>query len=226
MTINKRTTLDVADVFRACGDDFVKQQELCPVQQKAWDDILICRTTEAGGHLNRCNNCGHEMQAYNSCRNRHCPKCRFIKQAQWVDKLKGRLIPGRYFHIVFTIPAHLNALFYINQSRCYHLLFQSAWSSLQQAGKNSRFLGAEIGAVAVLHTWGQTLSYHPHLHFVVPAGGLSADGMEWIRSPGRFFYSCKSTLCNVQGNPGTGIGSTNQQGTIETTGPVFRLGCT
>ncbi|MGV8091057.1 MAG: IS91 family transposase [Mangrovibacterium sp.] len=192
MAINQRRELDLAAVFRACGHDFAKQHELCPVQQKAWNDILICRTLQAGGHINRCNRCGHERQAYNSCRNRHCPKCQFIKQEQWVDKLRGRLIPGRYFHVVFTVPALLNPLFCINQRICYHLLFQSAWEALQKAGRNPQFLGAEPGAVAVLHTWGQTLSYHPHLHMLVPAGGLSEDGTEWIRSPKRFFVPVKA----------------------------------
>jgi len=112
-----------------------------------------------------------QNSSYNSCRNRHCPKCQFIKQQQWVDKVKGRLVPGRYFHIVFTVPQELNPLFYINQEKCYHILFQAARDALLKAGSNKRFLGADVGAVAILHTWGQTLSYHPIFICLCQPGG-------------------------------------------------------
>lgn len=190
--VNGRHTVEVADVFRQAQHQLLSQHPLCPVQQKAFHDILRCRTMQAGGHINRCDNCGYETQAYNSCRNRHCPKCQVIKQEQWVDRLQGRLIPGRYFHVVFTIPQILNPLFYINQQQCYHLLFQAAWEALHKAGRNPNFLGADIGAVAVLHTWGQTLSYHPHIHLMVPAGGLSEDDTEWIPAPSKFFVPAKA----------------------------------
>jgi hypothetical protein len=116
-----------------------------------------------------------------------------------VDKLKGRLIPGRYFHIVFSVPHLLNPLFYINQSLCYKLLFDAASQALQNAGRNPQFLGAETGAVAVLHTWGQTLSYHPHIHMLVPAGGLSEDGMEWSEAPKKFFVPVKALSAMFRG---------------------------
>ena len=147
---------------------------------------------QTGGHINSCNNCGFTRQAYNSCHNRHCPKCQFLKQEQWTDKLKGRLLPGRYFHIVFSLPHLLNPLFYINQQLCYKLLFAASAEALQNAARNPRFLDAQTGAVAVLHTWGQTLSYHPHIHMLVPAGGLSEDGMEWVKAPKKFFVPVKA----------------------------------
>jgi hypothetical protein len=122
-----------------------------------------------------------------------------LKQEQWVDKFKGRLIPGRYFHIVFSVSHLLNPLFYINQSLCYKLLFDAASQALQNAGRNPQFLGAETGAVAVLHTWGQTLSYHPHIHMLVPADGLSEDGLEWIAAPKKFFVPVKALSAMFRG---------------------------
>lgn len=190
--INKRKKTEVAGVFNACIEQIEEQQNLCRTQLRALSDITTCRTANMGGHINACNHCGFKQQAYNSCHNRHCPKCQFLKQEQWVDKLKGRLIPGKYFHIVFSIPHLLNQLFYINQAICYKLLFDAASEALRNAGRNPNFLGAETGAVAVLHTWGQTLSYHPHIHMLVPAGGLSEDGIEWIASHKKFFVPVKA----------------------------------
>ncbi len=133
--LNKRETAEVAAVFHACSEDFLPGSHLCHQQQKAFNDIACCRTSQLGGHINTCNHCGYKRQAYNSCHNRHCPKCQFLKQEQWVDKLKGRLIPGRYFHIVFSVPHLLNPLFYINQKLCYKLLFNAASQALQNAKK-------------------------------------------------------------------------------------------
>jgi len=191
-SINKREKTEVAGVFNVCMEQIVGQQNLCHTQLQALGDIATCRTANMGGHINTCNHCGFKQQAYNSCHNRNCPKCQFLKQEQWVDKLKGRLIPGRYFHIVFSIPHLLNQLFYINQAICYKLLFDAASGALRNAGRNHNFLGAETGAVAVLHTWGQTLSYHPHIHMLVPAGGLSEDGIEWIAAHKKFFVPVKA----------------------------------
>jgi len=185
---NAKQNLEVAEVLK----NGIGQQKLCSDQLKAFLDITSCRSSVLGGHINVCNSCGFKKQAYNSCHNRHCPKCQFLKQEQWVDKLKGRLIPGRYFHIVFSVPHLLNQLFYINQTKCYKLLFDAASEALKNAGRNPNFIGAETGAVAVLHTWGQTLSYHPHIHMLVPAGGLSEDGMEWISTPKKFFVPVKA----------------------------------
>lgn len=196
--MNKRSDIEVADVFRDCQQQLA-QANLCSVQRKAVFDILRCRTMAAGGHLDQCSSCGYQRPAYNSCRNRHCPKCQYIKQVQWVDKLTGRLMPCRYFHIVFTIPEQLNPLFMYNQSPCYDLLFRAAWSALQKAGNNPRFLGAQVGTVAVLHTWGQTLSYHPHIHMIVPAGGLSEDNIEWMHSPKKFFVPVKALSSMFRG---------------------------
>ena len=196
---NNQEKAEVATIFNTCHERFMNTNRLCHEQQKAFYSIASCRTSQLGGHINRCNQCSHQQQAYNSCHNRHCPKCQFLKQEQWVDKLKGRLIPGRYFHIVFSVPHLLNPLFYINQRLCYKLLFDAASQALSNAGKNPQFLGAETGAVAVLHTWGQTLSYHPHIHMLVPAGGLTDDGMEWVTSPKKFFVPVKALSAMFRG---------------------------
>lgn len=198
-TANKKQQVELADVARLCPDILSNSSGLCGCQRKALHAILRCRTVDAGGHLSRCTNCGHKEQSYNSCRNRHCPKCQFIKQQQWVDKLASRLMPGRYFHIVFTLPQELKPLFYINQSRCYTMLFHAASEALQNAGRNPAFLGGDVGALCVLHTWGQTLNYHPHIHMLVPAGGLSDDGMEWIESGKKFFLPIKALSSMYRG---------------------------
>ena len=146
------------------------------------------------GHLSQCDRCGYREQSYNSCRNRHCNKCQFIRQSLWADKFKGKLLPGKYFHLVFTVPDSLNKLFYINQQTYYSLLFKVAWSALRDLCSNPRFLGAQAGAVAVLHTWSSTMTYHPHVHMLVPAGGLSEDAMEWIKAKDGFLVPVKVFL--------------------------------
>ena len=188
---NKRHPHELAQILREYGQQYGMQYNLCAHQQKTMNAIIDCRTNALGGHTARCNSCGFEMQAYNSCRNKHCPKCQFIKQEQWIDKLKGRLLPVRHFHLVFTVPDTLHNIFYINQRYCYNALFSAAWQSVQKTAKNHSFLGAQAGAVALLHTWSQTLMYHPHIHMIVPAGGLSEDHMEWIKSGTKFFVPIK-----------------------------------
>lgn len=188
---NKRTSVDLADIFAKRAELFLASNRYSLVHKNAFNDILKCRTAELGGHLQACDRCNHTRQAYNSCRNRHCPKCQFVKKAKWVDKLSGNLPPVKYFHLVFTIPECLNTLFYINQKQAYHLLFQAAGKALTQCAQNTNYLGANPGAVAILHTWGQTLVYHPHIHMIVPAGGLSEDQTEWIPSNKKFFLPVK-----------------------------------
>ena len=189
---NKRHPLDIAAIFREYGGQFLDNHKLCPDQMKAYHAICACRTKAMGGHLRACNECGEQKIAYNSCRNRHCNKCQYTKQLVWVDKLHSSLPVCRYFHIVFTIPPALHKTSYINQRECYKLLFKATALALQKVGKNPKFLGAQTGAVSVLHTWGQALTYHPHIHMIVPAGGLSDDGMEWIEAGKKFFVPVKA----------------------------------
>jgi hypothetical protein len=188
---NERQTIELSGIFRVCAEGFLQKHRLCPEQMKAFKAIMECRTFALGGHIKQCDSCGHIEQSYNSCRNRHCPKCQFIKKEKWVDKLAGNLPPTRCFHIVFTIPEGLNKLFYLNQAKAYNLLFKAAGNTVVKVAANPKFLGAQAGAVGILHTWGQTLTYHPHIHMVVPAGGLSPDGCEWVHSGKRFFLPVK-----------------------------------
>lgn len=187
MLTNKRYPIDLSGIFRAYGGDFLKNHTLCLDQQKAFRAISQCRTASLGGHVDQCNRCKHTRIAYNSCRNRHCNKCQYVKQIQWVDQLESRLPICGYYHAVFTIPASLHGLFYLNQRLCYHILFKASSEALMQVARSPQHLGAETGAVAVLHTWGQALTYHPHVHMLIPAGGLSSDGAEWIGSGRKFF---------------------------------------
>jgi len=188
----KKNVLELSDIFRQFADLYPSQYNLCVDQQKAYYAIMNCRTANLGMHLWMCDSCGHKTIHYNSCRNRHCPKCQYIKQLLWVDKLKSRLLPTRYFHIVFTVPEFLNGLFYINQRKCYDMLFKASSQALQKVTNNPAFLGAQSGTVSVLHTWGQSLNYHPHIHALVPAGGLDADGQEWIKTTKKFFVPVKA----------------------------------
>jgi len=196
---NQRYRLEVSDVIENSYDELYKNYSITYEQDKVLNALLRCRTSQAGGHIMGCNHCQYKQQSYNSCRNRHCPKCQYLKQQQWVDKLQSRLVPGRYFHIVFTIPDILHSLFYINQKQCYDLLFQSASEALQNAGRNPEFLGADVGALSILHTWGQALTYHPHIHMLVPAGGLSSDESEWISSNRKFFVPIKALSSMFRG---------------------------
>ena len=183
---NRRTRYDLADILRDNKQAFSNRYNLFEQQEKAYNDICACRTAELKGHICYCTNCDYLRQAYNSCRNKHCPKCQFTKQAKWVDKLQAKLIDCKHFHLVLTIPHQLNRLVYLNQKRLYNALFQSAWEAVSKAANNPKFLGAQTGAVAVLHTWTQTLNQHPHIHMIIPSGGLSDDQMEWLPCKNNF----------------------------------------
>ena len=188
---NTKQKIEIADIFRDMADEFLNDNKLCPEQKKAFSSIIKCRTSAMGGNKQKCDNCGYSSQSYNSCRNRHCPKCQYIKQLKWVDKLAANLPPTRYFHVVFTVPHSLNKLFYLNQANAYNLLFKAAGEALMKTTANPDFLGATAGAVGILHTWGQNLSYHPHIHMIVPAGGLDEDMAQWINSRKDFFVPVK-----------------------------------
>jgi hypothetical protein len=189
---NRNSGPEVSDILRRHQKAFVAKNRLCVDQLKAYEDIIGCRTSKMGSHTLVCDNCENRKTCYNSCRNRHCPKCQYVKQVIWVEKLKARLLPVRYFHIVFTVPEFLNDIFYTNQRECYNMLFSSSAEAVKKAASNPAFLGAETGCLSVLHTWGQSLNYHPHIHMLVPAGGLDADGMEWVKANRKFFVPVKA----------------------------------
>jgi len=188
---NKEHNVEIADIFYKYNHAFCANHKLHPVQKRAFEDIVKCRSAELGGHMERCEHCSYTRYAYNSCRNRHCPKCQYVKQVQWVDQLKSRILPVKHFHLVFTIPSCLHSLFYSNQAIAYDLLFKAATKALKSCAMNPKFLGAQTGAVAVLHTWGRQLNYHPHIHMIVPGGGLSEDDMEWVHTGHKFLLPVK-----------------------------------
>lgn len=191
-TNTKINKIEIADILNNYSDEFTEKNNLSYQQIKAIKAIESCRTSELGYHKLVCNECRHEQISYNSCRNRHCPKCQATKQMRWIDKLKAEVLPVRYFHIVFTLPQQINPLAYINQSTVYNILFRSASQTLKQVALNPKFLGGEPAFLVVLHTWGQNLSYHPHLHMIVSAGGLDPDGLEWKHSAKKFFVPVKA----------------------------------
>lgn len=188
---NKRQRYEIGELLKVHSHELSQKYKLSFTQERAIVDLIKCRTAEIGGHALKCTDCGHSEHAYNSCRNRHCPKCQFVKQAQWVDKLKSSLPATRYFHIVFTLPQALHKLFYVNQKCCYSILLNAAIKSVKQVAGSKGGIGAEVGGIALLHTWGQALTYHPHVHMLVPAGGLSEDRMEWIHANKKFFVPVK-----------------------------------
>lgn len=189
---NQRSEIELSHILKIYEQELLEDNKLCPVQKRAINDIISCRTSKLNGHLSRCNNCGHAEQSYNSCRNRNCNKCQFTRQTIWADKLKGKLLPGKYFHLVFTVPEALNNIFYINQQTCYDLLFNIAWSTLNDLAHNNMLLGAQTGAVGVLHTWSSTMVYHPHIHFLVPAGGIDEDHQQWIKAKSNYLLPVKT----------------------------------
>ena len=186
--------VEVADIFRSHGPEYRQQHSaaLSMEQRRAMRAIELCRTAELGGHVDECDHCGTLRISYNSCRNRHCPKCGSLDKEQWLEDRRQDLLPIPYFHLVFTLPRELGPLALRNQSLLYDLLFRSAAQALMELTKDPHHLGAQVGATALLHTWSQTLIYHPHVHFIVTGGGLSADGRRWVRARRSFFLPVKA----------------------------------
>jgi hypothetical protein len=184
-----RPPLEVADVVRQHGEAFLARygHTLSGAHHRALRAIALCRTAALGGHLTQCDRCGHQEQAYNSCRNRHCPKCHGATQAAWLEARQGEVLQTPYVHGVFTLPQDLSALVLHNPQVLYPLLFRSVSHTLLDIAGDPKHLGAEIGGMAVLHTWGQQLQHHPHLHCVLPAGGVAPDGSHWVPCRPDFF---------------------------------------
>jgi Putative transposase/Transposase zinc-binding domain len=180
---------EVADIIRRFGEEFQQRYPVNNYQWRILNALKNCRTAAMGGHVYACNQCGALHFAYNSCRNRHCPKCQAIEREAWIIARQAELLPVPYYHVVFTIPHQLNDLCRHNEAWMYNLLFKAAWQVLQSFAANPKWLGAKTGATMVLHTWGQNLELHPHVHCIVPGGGLTADG-EWKSSQvnGKFLF--------------------------------------
>jgi hypothetical protein len=181
---------EVQDIFQLYGDAYRQSNKLSFVQHKAMSAIQKCRTAQLGTHRDVCGSCGVVEISYNSCRNRHCPKCQTLAKERWIENQKHNLLNVAYFHVVFTVPDDLRPIIYQNQSTLYSVMFQAVAETLKELSANHKYIGAEIGVTSILHTWGQNLSYHPHIHCIVTAGGLS-DTMQWVHSREKFFIPVK-----------------------------------
>jgi putative transposase/transposase-like zinc-binding protein len=190
--------VEVADILHAQGDAFVEQHPWLSVQHRSvLRAIRRCRTAALGGHVDHCRACGHRAISFNSCRNRHCPKCQAQARARWLQAREREVLDVPYVHVVFTLPHALLPLVYRNSARLYTWLFQTSAATLREVAADPRHLGAEIGVLAILHTWGQTLVRHPHVHCVVPTGGLSADHQRWVRPKYAGFFLPVKVLSRV-----------------------------
>jgi len=187
-----RPTVEVADIFRSHGDAFIDRHSLGIQQLKAIQAIRRCRTAALGGHVDVCPQCGGDpVISYNSCRNRHCNKCQSQARDRWIEARKQELLDTPYFHVVFTLPHYLHGLVLQNQAELYNLLFRAVAETLRQVARDPKHLGAEIGFFCILHTWGQNLLFHPHIHCVIPGGGISPDKTQWIHAKDAFFLPVK-----------------------------------
>lgn len=179
------------EVMSAHGDEYIRRKKLPSNILRAISSIKYCKTASLGGHIYECDEFGETTIAYNSCRNRHCPKCQSYAKELWIYERSKSLLPTHYFHMVFTVPEQLNSLILFNQKELYSILFSSVSETLLELAKDKKYLNADIGFTTVLHTWGQNLMNHPHIHCIVPGGGLSLDKCKWIKSKQKFFIPVK-----------------------------------
>src|SRR4029434_10674467 len=208
--------LELADVFKALdsGSPNTDAQSFSSEQRRVIRDIIQCRSAVLGGHVEQCSRCGHQQIAYNSCRNRHCPKCQAAARKVWMQERAAELLPVEYFHVVFTLPEQLSALALQNKRVIYGLLFKAASQTLLEIAADPKHLGGVIGFLAVLHTWGQTLQHHPHVHCVIPGGGLSPDRLRWVSCRKGFFLTVKVLSRLVRGKFVAYLKAANEQGLI------------
>jgi hypothetical protein len=220
-----RPPLEVADLVRTAGAAFIERHR----QWIRWTHIKVllaiarCRTAALGGHIDECTRCGQRAISYNSCRNRHCPKCQTGARERWIQARRRELLPSPYVHVVFTLPHQLALLALQNKKLIYGLLLRASAETLLEVARNPRHLGAEIGFFSVLHTWNQKLQLHPHAHCIVPAGGLSPDHTRWIRSRSRFFLPIPVLRRVFRGKFVAGLKSAFQQGQLHLSGELAPL---
>lgn len=186
----KKKKIEVQDIIKKYGEEYKEKHKMMPHIAKTMEAIEKCRTEKLGYHEDVCDECGYRKISYNSCRNRHCPKCQSIARAKWVEEREAEILNVKYFHVVMTIPSELYMIAYQNQRKVYKILFKATAETLEELARDKKYLGAEIGFMEVLHTWGQTLVYHPHIHCIVPAGGIDKIG-KWRNSKKKFFIPVK-----------------------------------
>lgn len=192
-----RPKLEVGDIFRRYGEAYRDKHgaSMSPAQRRVMTALELCRTAALGGHLEQCDECGHERNCYNSCADRHCPKCQSLARAQWIQDRQAELLEVPYFHVVSTVPAEIAAIAFQNKEVVYGILFQATAETMRTIAIDPQHLGAEIGFFAVLHSWGQALQHHPHLHCVVPGGGISPDGQRWVSCRPDYFLPVPVLSC-------------------------------
>jgi len=185
--------VEVQDILNLYGESFCQEYagRISPAQYRVINHLTMCRTATLGGHIDKCDQCGHERISYNSCRDRHCPKCQFLKKEKWLENRLADFLPIYYFHVVFTLPSELHPLMLNNQKILYDLFFRCVSQTLTDISLDPKHLGGRSGFIAILHTWGQNLSYHPHIHCIVTGGGLSENKKKWISSRSKFLFSVK-----------------------------------
>src|SRR5262245_56074797 len=218
-----RPLLEVADILRAHGQAYGSRYPVAPLQAAGLRRLVACRTAVLGGHVDACQHCSYTRVSYNSCRDRHCPKCQGVKRAQWLQARLERLLPVEHFHVVFTLPAALYPLMLYHPRQLYDLLFQAASQTLLTLAADSKRLGAQIGLTAILHTWGQNLLFHPHLHCVVTGGGLSPDGSRWVAARPGYLLPVKVLGRLFRGKFLAGIQQAYQAGQLTLAGSVASL---
>src|SRR5216683_5382262 len=220
-----RPPLEVADLVRAAGDAFIERSRkwITWKHVKVLLAIVRCRTAALGGHLDECTRCGHRAISFNSCRNRHCPKCQAGARDRWLAARRQELLRTRYVHVVFTLPRELAPLALQNKKFIYNLLFHASAETLLEIARDPRHLGAKIGFFSVLHTWDQRLQHHPHVHCVVAAGGLAPDHSRWISSRRSFFLPIKVLSRVFRGKFVAGLRNAFQAGTLQFHGHPFPL---
>ena len=214
-------SVEMAQILRSQGQAYLQAHPTSPEQRKVIRDITNCRTEILGGHLETCGNrCGYERLSFHSCRNRHCPKCQNLQKVRWLLERSQKLLPTSYFHVVVTLPHELNPLILRNRERLYNLLFETASEALIELAKGFKRLGAQPGFTAILHTWTQELRFHPHLHMVVTAGGLSLSGDRWIPAKNNFLVPVRALSKMVRGKFLDGLQKAFEQGTLTFSGNI------
>jgi hypothetical protein len=214
---------EVADIFRAHGEVYRQTHVISPEQRAAMRAIEVCRTALLGGHVDVCNTCAFARPAYNSCRNRHCPKCQALTQAAWIDKRMEYVLPTHYFHVVFTMPHELGMLALRNRKAIFNLLFSAAARTLLELGQDEQRLGAQLGVTAVLHTWTRDLRFHPHVHCIVTGGGLAPQGDRWISSRQKYLFPVRVLSALFRGKFIDGLARAYERGELDLGGVCAEL---
>jgi hypothetical protein len=220
-----RPALEVADIFRGHGPAWrhANAGHVSLDQRKVMEAIESCRTAALGGHVERCADCGYTTIAYNSCRNRHCPKCQGAAAREWLAEREAELLTVPYYHVVFTLPAEIAAVAYQNKATIYNLLFKAAAETMLTIAADPKHLGARIGIIAVLHTWGSTMIHHPHIHMIVPGGGISLDGLRWVACRPGFFLPVPVLAELFRGRMLHMLGAAHKAGQLQFFGKHARL---